>query len=135
MLIISDRCAAASDSAFLRELRAGLLAFRDSVSARGKRPVLIAAALTINSPESRRWIGELGGFDEVAVGRGWMNQTVLDLTWRGTGQGPAAVPQVVVLEREVTVRPGGVAVSQDRAILRLVGTHQILAWLRGGLPL
>ena len=54
-----------------------------------------------------------GPFDEILVGRGWQNLAALRYVW-GDLPGPAAVPQILVLDRKVLWDGATLSVTEER---------------------
>ena len=90
-------------------------------------------------PDFAKGLGYLEGvglssFDEISVGRGWMNEHLGHLVWRDSA-GVAAVPQVIVLARDLsaTLRPRMlVTIGRDSILMKLRGYKAIVEWVRGG---
>jgi hypothetical protein len=83
---------------------------------------------SLESPGSR--------FDEISVGRSWLNEQVTRFVWR-EGVLIAALPQILVVQREVDARPypRHIDVQRDTAILNVMGRDDILRWVADGTPL
>jgi hypothetical protein len=77
---------------------------------------------------------KFGRFDEVMTGRGWLNAGVLRYVY-GAVPGPAATPQLLVVERVVHVEEGDLTIDDRALLLRKVGALEILAWVAAGAPL
>ncbi len=82
------------------------------------------------------FLQRFGPFDEIIVGRNWLNSASLHYMWREL-PGEPVVPQVVVVERSILLDGAKLEVSPDRALLRKVGADEVIAWAvrGGGLPL
>lgn len=74
-------------------------------------------------------------FDEISVGRSWLNEQVMRLVWR-EGMATANLPQIVLVERQVdaTPYPRHIATQRDSVLLNLTGSEQIVAWVGKGAP-
>lgn len=77
----------------------------------------------------------LGPFDEVSVGGNWTNSVVVRYLGPNFGDGRAAIPQVVLLEREVREENSTLIVGPERELGRYIGADKIDAWVRQGAPL
>ena len=79
--------------------------------------------------------GELiESFDEISVGRGWVNEHVKRLVWQDTTRS-ASVPQIVLLSRMLAaeLKPNmAIKVSGDSLVGRLVGYADIVRWVERG---
>lgn len=71
-------------------------------------------------------LDRFGPFDEISVGRGWLNTGTLAYMWEGL-PGRAAVPQIVVLERQVQ-KDRSISISGTRLRYRKVSAGQIIEW-------
>ena len=76
----------------------------------------------------------LGGFDEMSVGGNWTNTSVVQYLMRSPA-GTRAIPQVIVLERDVTTSDRDITVTPEREVARLVGVAGIANWVKRGTPL
>jgi hypothetical protein len=77
----------------------------------------------------------MGPFDEVSTGRGWMNSAALRYLLLHSGT--LATPQVLVLERTLRQNDpfGHFEVVEEIVRIRRVGLGQIVAWAEAGAPL
>lgn len=83
-----------------------------------------------------RHLALLGPFDEISVGGNWTNSAVVRYLGPNMSDSRrAAVPQVVLLEREVRDDNSTLEVGPEREIGRFVGAGEIAAWVRRGAPL
>lgn len=81
-------------------------------------------------------LAQLGSFDEVSAGDNWTNSAVIRYLGGDIGQDrKSAIPQIIVLEREVGETPRGLQVSPEREMARYVGRGEIGDWVRAGAPL
>lgn len=65
-------------------------------------------------------------WDEVVVGRGWLNTAVRDYVWEGI-PGHAGIPQVLVVRRSVRL-DGGVRIESEEILSRRAGGVPIKQW-------
>lgn len=72
-----------------------------------------------------------GRFDEMAVGRGWLNTSLLKYVY-GELPGVAATPQVVVVARSLIEHGGQWDVDGEQVLVRLSGLSEIRRWVEGG---
>lgn len=73
-----------------------------------------------------------GMWDEVWVGRDWLNNAGIQYMWRGDGL--SVIPQLVVVERTVEMGERGIQVGHDKIVARVVGSQQIIAWFDDNMP-
>jgi hypothetical protein len=111
------------------ELLASMLAVRDSLRAIAQRRSTPFASIGVALDEDPRtgmdWLSEVGGFDEVAAGEGWINTAAVAYVWRDT-TALAATPQVIVelrrIGRETTKR---FSVPSGEVLIRMIGGPDI----------
>ena len=72
-----------------------------------------------------RFLADYGAFDEVIVGGNWLNSAAVRFIWRDL-PGQPAFPQVVLLEREVTVNKTNVTFGPEKVISRFIGIDEII---------
>jgi hypothetical protein len=87
-----------------------------------------------NKPTAERFLANFGDFDEVVIGRGWLNSAAVSLMWRDA-PGEASVPQLVIISRHIGLNNSQLLISPDRLLVRLHGSDNILRWLAAGRPL
>src|SRR5579884_580598 len=76
------------------------------------------------------FLADVQPFDQMVLGGNWTNLAIERFIWRdSTGQ--AAMPQVVVIERNV-VRGNRITFSEPRVLRRVVGATDIPAWVDKG---
>jgi hypothetical protein len=112
------------------ELLTTLLRIRDTLRAAATRRGIPFAAIGIaldHDPKiGLRWIDEVGGFDEVLVGMGWLNTGVIEYVWRIPG-GAGSTPQVIVGVRSIRRGEGRrVLPPHMHVLLRMMGPRDIL---------
>lgn len=74
-----------------------------------------------------------GSFDEISVGRAWLNENLVRLVWRDRA-GPASVPQVIILSRDMSAKlqPLNLNFTTDSVVGLLTGRKAILRWVDAG---
>ncbi len=100
----------------------------------GDKPTTLAAVTDDRHEDAIGFIRDYGEFDELHLGRNWLNQSVLKYMLRdhpGTG----ATPSVLIVTRAVELTgDGSFMVGPDSVVTRLVGPTAITdysAWIRG----
>ena len=74
-------------------------------------------------------------FDELSIGRGWLNDFVTALVWRG-GFAQPATPSVVVLRRRVDASAyPQISVGPDSLLLSVRGRPDLVSWVAQGTPI
>jgi hypothetical protein len=104
---------------------------RERVRAQGKTFVSVGVAMDWSVAEGVDFLLSFGQFDELVVGRNWLNSAVVRYVWRDT-PGSAALPQLVVVTRHVNVGGSIIDVGSERLLTRKLGADEIIAWARQG---
>lgn len=78
-------------------------------------------------------LGEIGPFDEVIVGRNWLNHGV-ERYISSFGARPA-VPQVVVVDQWIRMDSLPFEYGPIRVVSRVTGNAELIQWSRGGFEL
>lgn len=134
-LVVGDsRCGASRDPAFASAIKSMAQVLEDSATARGATFISIGAALDSDIESGRSFLSSIGEFDEEIVGRSWLNSAAISYLWR-ENPGPATIPQVILIERDVTLEGATISISPDRVLSRRVGTTSIIEWVGDGVPL
>lgn len=89
--------------------------------------VRVGVALDWKTNDGLRFLRHFGEFDEILVGRNWLNTGAIDYIWRGLPGAPA-LPQVLVFSRLVDARPTTIAFTEDELLTRKAGADAILDW-------
>jgi len=90
----------------------------------------VGIARDLNIDAGIEHLAKYGPFDEAVVGRGWLNVGFFKYVY-GEMPGPAATPQVLVVERTVHRTGGQTWISDERILRRFVGADEIMQWDRG----
>ena len=88
--------------------------------AEGKRFVYVGVAVDEEPRVGLEFLKRFGPFDEVMSGGSWLGTGSVDFMVRGS-PGPLALPQLLVLERDVHTAHDAIAISQDRIVRRALG--------------
>jgi hypothetical protein len=98
--------------------------------------VMRGVSLTPSISEGVKELVAFGTFDEVSVGGNWTNMAAVRYLGPTMSATPnASIPQVVVLEREITQTGGErLEIGPEREIARLHGASEMLDWIKQGTP-
>ncbi len=91
----------------------------------------IGVALDWKIDEGMEFLSKFGEFDEVIIGRNWLNSAAIRYIWRDE-PGLPQIPQVIVLKRHLEVMDEGILVSDDQVLLRKNGVAAIREWIQAG---
>jgi len=123
-LVISSHCAAARSPQLVPTLAATRARLSREARAHGRTLRFIAVSVDDDLGSGLRFLARLGDFHEVSVGGNWLNTQVASLVWRDPRAEPA-VPQWVVVERDVTIAPRRIVVGAERVVARIVGMDEM----------
>lgn len=98
----------------------------------GRSFTALGAVPSVGVERGLDFLGGFGLFDEIAVGSGWSNLTLLKYVYNDF-PGQAATPQVVVLER--LLQPGTRQLIAETVLFRSVGVEPMRTWAEHGFPL
>jgi hypothetical protein len=90
----------------------------------GKRFVYAGVAVDENPQTGLNFLKPFGPFDEVMSGGGWVGSGSIEFMVRGL-PGALALPQLLVIERDVSPENGQIVVSSDRIVRRVLGFVEI----------
>jgi hypothetical protein len=134
VFLVTEDCPAGSTPGFDEELKRAIASLRSETRSTGRRFIYVGAGLSANTRRTREFMARFGPYDELVVGRGWLNSAAVYYMWRDI-PGQARVPQLVILQRSIEVLPEGTRVSPDSVLLRLSGVEAIRAWAAAGTPI
>ncbi|HYT82732.1 MAG TPA: hypothetical protein VEK86_04730 [Gemmatimonadales bacterium] len=103
-------------------------------SARHYHLATIGVALDWTVRDGLDFVRAFGDFDEVMVGRNWLNEGAIKYIWRDV-VGDPKVPQIVIVLREVKVGDRAINVGMETLLLRKMGVDEITEWVNNGAPL
>lgn len=125
-------CQRADTRTALRELPRK---FKDAAAADFKAADVVVVALDANVDEGLAYLRTLGvhEFDEISIGRAWLNEHMTWWGWRSKVAEPA-VPQVVLVSRDMAASypPLSVRYTRDSVVAVLSGRNAVVEWVGGG---
>jgi len=122
VLVVRPSCGVCNDPSLPAAWEAIVQGFSDQ----GQDVYRIGVVTSSLAGDGLTFLRRFGEFHEVIAGGGWAGLGSLHYLFRDLG-GPAGVPQVVVLDRQVTRQTSGVSVI-ERVVRRHVGLGEILDW-------
>ncbi|MDE2794500.1 MAG: hypothetical protein OXL34_06735 [Gemmatimonadota bacterium] len=122
----SAACSFSMDPGLPGILAATRAALEAEARAEGKRFAFLGVSVDPTVDEGFRYLQRFQVFDELLVGRGWLNSGAIAFMIRDL-VGDMKTPQLVVLEREVKLNADslGITITPDRVISRYVGLEAI----------
>jgi hypothetical protein len=131
-------CQAARQPPLMAAVRRAAPLLQASAAGRGMSFAALGVSRDTELAVGVRYLEAVAGFDEIFVGRGWLNSAIVRYVWQDI-PGAAATPQILVLERFVEGPEAGsegrYAVENERLVRRKVGSGEIERWVAAGAPL
>lgn len=109
-------------------VKGGRAAMRQAASAAGVHYSTVGVSDHWSVEAGMELLNRFGPFDEVVVGRNWLNSGVK--RYITDIQGEDAVPQVVVILQRIGTHTKPLTYSTPRILLRAVGYGAVLEWQR-----
>lgn len=120
-------CASSTHPVVIRAVRQLIQRYRHESLVAGNGFSTLGVSVSWEVTEGVRFLDDLTPFDEIAVGRNWLNEGATRYIWRDL-PGTGAVPQVVVVSREIGVAGNSYILGPDRVELRLTGGREIVLY-------
>lgn len=79
------------------------------------------------------FLNSSGYFDEIIIGKKWINSGTTDFIWNRKGVKPA-IPQIIVFKRSLEFKEG-IEVGEKKIIVRKIGVNAIHKWVEKGTPI
>ena len=130
VLVGAAFCGAQREPGFPQAVEDAKLRVREQAKARCAQFRAVAVSLDWKTDEAMSFLEGFGTFDEVTAGSNWLNEGAQRYIWRDL-PGLPAVPQLLVIEREIEIEPG-VQVRSERVIKRIAGAQPAMEWARAG---
>jgi hypothetical protein len=135
VFIGSSSCGADRVPGFDHTIEQMKVAIAERASHSGYRLDVVGVALDWGVKDGLRFLSRYGSFDEVMIGRNWLNAGVIQFIWNDLPKGPVALPQVLVLRRRVGVRNASIEVGPSEFLYRAMGTKEIIRWVSDNVPI
>lgn len=101
---------------------------RESAVRDGRRFVTVGIAKDGDVSAGLAHLAKFGTFDEVMSGRSWANIGVMKYVFSDL-RGPAATPQILVVDRSLNNQGVFIEVQQEAVRLRRVGLQELRDWI------
>lgn len=126
-------CTSPRMAPLVREAAASL---RERATSEDAALVLVGVAMDWVPGQGWRFLQSILNFDEVVIGRRWLNSEVVELVW-DFPTAEAATPQIIVY-RQTVVPPSEfvrASISREEPAIRVAGLKRIQSWVDAGCPL
>ena len=78
-----------------------------------------------------KYLRSVGPFDEMVVGKSLFNQAASEYIWKDPSVS-TVVPQLVLIQREVSYKDGRAVISNYKVVDRHLGNTEIISWVNKG---
>jgi hypothetical protein len=135
MLITSSHCAYCTDAELASLVREAAVSLRRAALGHEATLVSIGVALNWIPGEGWRFLERIMNFDEVVIGRNWLNSKIVELGW-SYPDAEMTIPQIVVYKQTVVapVESRRASISRPEVIVRVIGPDAIRRWVEAGCP-
>lgn len=131
IFIASSTCAGVQDPGFPRMIDSARALARTTVSDRALTFASAAYVLDWDIAAGQRFLERFLPFDEVSIGRNWLNTGAVEYIWTDI-PGEATIPQILILQRSITVTDRNIVVGPSKLLTRIIGVEEIRAWISAG---
>lgn len=131
----TPKCSASRNPALAPMMREALNCLRVRHTPEDVPVIAVGISPIWETSEGSRFLLDILEFDEISVGRSWLNSELVDLAWRDP-IAEVATPQVIV-HRQTVVHPGDAiraSIVRDQPVVRATGLIGIQRWVDAGLP-
>ena len=124
LLVGASWCPACQNDSLARSIASLQSHFTAIAKENGTAFGSIGAALDWSLPKGIEWLTGTGKFDEVMVGRSWVNSAAVRYVWQDASAEPV-VPQLLILRRDVVADSQRITVGPEVVRLRRSGVREI----------
>ncbi|MEP6999148.1 MAG: hypothetical protein ABI969_01635 [bacterium] len=122
-----------SQSGMVPAIRDMKFALKRQTAETGRRFVARGVSLEPSVDDGARHLALFGSFDEVSLGGNWTNSAVVRYLGKSIDSSRAtSIPQLILLEREVTTGSAQLHVGAEHELARFVGVTEIATWVHSG---
>ena len=129
VVLVGSWCNACRDPALPPAMAAIRTRVAAEVQESGGKLATIAVILDGDTESAYRNSHRYGTFDELILGGHWGGHGGVEYVWRDLA-GPASIPQILLLKRQVVIGQSGYLVGQDELVNRWVGLQEISDGIR-----
>ncbi|MEO8620715.1 MAG: hypothetical protein ABI625_06605 [bacterium] len=122
-----------SQSGMVPAIRDMKFAVKRQATETGRRFIARGVSLEPSVDDGARHLALFGAFDEVSLGGNWTNSAVVRYLGGSIDSARAtSIPQLILLEREVTAGGASLKISPEHEVARFVGVTEISTWVQHG---
>ncbi len=127
----SEACKASLKPGFSETVHTATLTAARHARREGKMFSTLGLAVGNSADAGFKYLEKFGPFDQISAGHGWLNNDAIHFIFQDL-QGEPAIPQMIVLERQVVLLDPGFSLRNERVLVRIVGAPQIERWVAEG---
>lgn len=127
VVIVQSTCGICSSNEFARALGDLRAEVETSAVSRGVSLRFVGVAAEYNWRAGLRLLSNLGPFDEVSSGGGWLSEGAYAAFWDSRNAN-AVVPQVLVIREVVRTAPESIIRTSSDTVMRLFGLEEVRLW-------
>jgi len=136
VFIGTPTCGFSTDPRLAPLVRKAVSSLRERVASVGLPLVSVGVSSNWVPGEGWRFLERIMDFDEVVIGRNWLNSKVVELGW-SFPNAAVGTPQIIVYRQSV-VSPSEAdraSISREAPTIRVTGLDEIQRWVEAGCPL
>jgi len=133
VVVSSSACSWSNSDQFEKMVREGRAAIQRLSDHREVGFAVMGISRDVWPENGIEHLEKFGRFDEISVGRGWRNTSILKYVY-GDFPGRAATPQILVLGRTLVREGGHWTTENERVLARKIGVTEIGQWIETGTP-
>jgi hypothetical protein len=134
----SPNCGFSTDPEVAQLIREAAACLRERATSLEASLVSVGVSPVWIPGEGWRYLERIMNFDEVVIGRNWLNSEIVDLAWAHSNA-RVATPQIIVYKQRVVLssesETGRTSISREAPTVRVTGKDEIGPWVEAGCPL
>ena len=130
----SKFCGGSQNPQVKSAVRRSIMRLQRQADSLGLSFTVVGVAVDWKPEDGWEYLRSVGAFDEVAVGRNWLNSAAVERLWRDP-KGRGLTPQFVIITRVVQDDGRRLTFSADTIVARIEGGDTIMEWASRGSPI
>lgn len=130
----SKFCGGSQNPAVKSAVRRALVRLQQQGDSLGLSFSAVGVAVDWKPEDGWEYLRSVSPFDEVTVGRNWLNSAAVERLWRAPG-GRGLTPQIVIVVRNVHDDGRRLFFTPDEPVMRIEGGDTLMAWAARGAPI
>lgn len=130
-----SRCRPCSSPEMTKAVRSLRAKLRESNRHAFSQTLVVGVAINTDLAEGMQYLAAFGleHFDEISVGKGWLNENAIRWLWSDTST-EVAVPRIVLVSRSLSARldPIELRFTTDSVVRVVSGVDNVVTWMTAG---